>query len=259
MEDFSQENSNNNIKPISIFNSIWYFIISSALIYLGVYKGIPLLMDKGLPFLSGYLILFYLPFVFLFVTALILYRREGNKWSWADFKSRLRLKKLSKKDIFWTIGLLLFGFITYLGLTHVGNWFAKISFFSPPDFFPAEINPNKSIVSGFFMDYQLAGQYWVPLVYFVGLVFNILGEEFLWRGIILPRQIAKYHEKAWIYHGIIWTFWHVFWSWNLIIIFPFAMAVAYVYYKRQNILIPILAHGLMNSIPLILIIIEVFK
>ena len=253
------EKYNIKIKPISIFNSIWYFIISSALIYVGIYKGIPLLMDMDLPFLTAYLTLFYLPFVLLFVTAMILYDREGNKWTYYDFKYRMQINKISKKDLFWTIGLFIFGLISYLILTPVGAWFAKISFFSPPDFFPAEINPNKLMISGIFMDYKLAGQYWVPLVYFIGLVFNILGEEFLWRGIILTRQIKKYHNKAWIYHGIIWTFWHFFWTWNLIIIFPFAMALSYVFYKRQNILIPIFAHGLINSIPLILIIIEVFK
>lgn len=247
------------IKPISIFNSVWYFILSSALIYVGLYKGIPSLLETGFPFLSAYLILFYLPFVFLFITALVLFRKEGNEWNWFDFKTRLQIRKMSKQDWFWALGLLLFGLITYLVLTPVGNWLAKFSFFSPPDFFPAEINPNKSMVSGFFMDFKLSGQYWVPLVYFIGLVFNILGEEFLWRGIILPRQIAKYHNKAWIYHGIIWTIWHFFWTWNLIVIFPFAMALSYVFYKRQNTMIPIIAHGLMNSIPLIMILIEVIK
>lgn len=250
---------NNKIKPISIFNSIWYFIISSGLIYLGLYKGIPFLLSKGFQFLPSYLILFYVPFVFLFITALILYKKEGNKWSWHDFKNRLQLRKMCKKDWVWAACLLVFGLITYLGLTPVGAWLAKIPFFSPADFFPAEINPNKSMVSGFFMDYKLAGQYWIPIVYFIGWFFNIFGEEFLWRGIILPRQIANYKSKAWIYHGIIWTLWHFFWTWNLIIIFPFSMALSYVAYKRKNTWIPILTHGLMNTIPLIMIIIEVFK
>lgn len=259
MKSSNPEHYNMDIKPISILNSIWYFIISSCLIYLGLYKGIPLLLDSGVPFLTAYLILFYLPFVLLFITALVLYKREGFKWNWHEFKGRLHIRKMSKKDLFWTIGLLVFGLVTYVGLTPLAAWFAKIPFFSPPSFFPAEINPNKSMSSGIFMDYKLSGQYWVVLAYFTGLVFNILGEEFLWRGIILPRQIKKYHNKAWVFHGIIWTFWHFFWTWNLIIIFPFAMAVSYVFYKRRNILIPIIAHGLLNSIPLILIIIEVFK
>lgn len=97
---------NNKIKPISIFNSIWYFIISSVLIYIGLYKGIPELLDKGLQFLPAYLILFYLPFVFLFITALTLYKREGNKWNWSDFKNRLSLRKMSKKDWILAHGLM---------------------------------------------------------------------------------------------------------------------------------------------------------
>mgnify|MGYP006278955193 CR=1 FL=1 len=255
----SKENNNTAIKPISIFSSIWYFIISSIIIFICLYKVISVFLDKGFQFLPLYLIFFPLPFALLFVTALILYKREGNKWNWNDFKSRLRLNKMSKRDWLWTFGLLSFGLITYLGLTPVGNWLVKFSFFSPPDFFPAEINPNKTTVSGYMMDYKLAGQYWIPIAYFIGIVFNIIGEEFLWRGIILPRQIEKYQSKAWIYHGIIWTFWHFFWSWNIIVIFPYAMALSYVAYKRQNTWIPILSHGLMNTVPLVLGIIEVLK
>jgi hypothetical protein len=40
-----------NLKPITIFNSIWYFIISSALIYLGLYVITPYDKIYGLLFL----------------------------------------------------------------------------------------------------------------------------------------------------------------------------------------------------------------
>jgi hypothetical protein len=115
------------IKPISISKSILYFIISSMLIYFGLYKGIPFLLSLGYPFIIGYMIFFYVPLVLLFVTALILYRQEGNKWNWFDFKNRLRLKKLSKTDWLWALGLLIFGLITYLGLSPIGNWLAKFA------------------------------------------------------------------------------------------------------------------------------------
>jgi membrane protease YdiL (CAAX protease family) len=131
--------------------------------------------------------------------------------------------------------------------------------FSPPDFFPAEINPNRQVVSGIMMDYKLSGQYWVIFAYFLAWVTNIQGEELLFRGIIFPRQIKKYGRNAWIFHGLLWTIWHVFWKWNLVSIFPFAMALSFTMYKRQNLWIAIFAHGLINSIPLIMIIIEVFK
>jgi membrane protease YdiL (CAAX protease family) len=247
------------IRPISISKSIWYFIISSAIIYLGLYICIPLFQTKGIPFFVGYLIFFHIPILLLIPTAIILFRSEGNIWNWTDFKKRILLTKMNKTDWKWAIGLFLFGIIVYIGLSPVGSWLSKISFFKPPDFFPAEINPNKISVPGYMMDYKLSGQYWLPFAYLVAWVSNILGEEILFRGMLFPRQIKKYGSKAWIYHGLIWTFWHFFWTWNLVSIFPFAMTLSYVIYKRQNIWISIFAHGTMNSIPLILIIIEVIK
>jgi len=246
-------------KSITIVKSIWFFIISSLLIYFGLYYCIPLAQSSGIPFFIGYLVFFYTPFILLFITALLLYESEGNKWTWKNFTQRTRLRKMSKTDWLWALGLFVFGIIVYAGLSPVGNWLAKISFFSPPDFFPAEINPNKTRIAGFMMDYKLSGQYWIILAYFAGWFFNIFGEELLWRGMLLPRQIKRYGSKAWIYHGIIWTCWHFFWKWNLLSIFPFAMALSYVAYKRQNTSIPIIAHGLMNLIPLIMILIEIIK
>jgi membrane protease YdiL (CAAX protease family) len=220
---------------------------------------IPIFLDKGVPFLTGYFIFFYSPFVPLFFTALILYRKEGNAWNIPDFKSRMQLKPLKKADWFWMIGIF-FGFLILLGLlTPLVNKIAQIPFFSPPDFFPAEINPNKTSIPGYAFGYKLSGEYWVILVYFAGWFFNIFGEEFLWRGIILPRQIKKYGSKAWIYHGVIWGLWHFFWKWQLILLLPFTLLFSYAIYQRKNTWVGIISHGALNLIPLIMIIIAVLK
>jgi Type II CAAX prenyl endopeptidase Rce1-like len=33
---------------------------------------------------------------------------------------------------------------------------------------------------------------------------NILGEEFLWRGVVLPRQEVAFGRRAWVVNGILW-------------------------------------------------------
>jgi membrane protease YdiL (CAAX protease family) len=171
----------------------------------------------------------------------------------------MQLNPLRKADWLWILGII-FVFIIASGLlTPVINKIAKIPFFSPPDFFPAEINPNKTSVPGYMMDYNLSGEYWVIIAYFVGWFFNIFGEEFLWRGIILPRQIKKYGSKAWVFHGIIWGLWHFFWKRNLIMLIPCTLLFSYVLYKRKNTWIGIISHGLLNAVPLLMIIINVFK
>jgi membrane protease YdiL (CAAX protease family) len=247
------------VKPISLSKSIWYFLISSIAIYAGLHAGIPFLQGRGVPFFVGYLIFFHGPLVLLLVTALILYRLEGNAWTWTDFADRTWLTKMSGTDWLWATGLFIFGVLTYFSLAPVGKILAQIPFFSPPDFFPAEINPNKIPQPGFMMDYQLSGQYWIAPIYLIAWFFNISGEEILWRGILFPRQIKRYGSRTWVYHGVIWTLWHFFWTWNLVSILPWSLALSYVVYRRQNVWISIIAHGTMNFIPLVMIIIEILK
>lgn len=247
------------VKPISIFQSSWYFIISSVLIYLGLYVVTPLLLDKGVPFIACYLSLFYSPFVLLFFTALMLYKLEGNAWNISDFKSRMQLNHLEKADWLGIIGVILVSSVITLAGTPIMSNLAQIPFFSPPDFFPAEINPNKISVAGYMMDYKLSGKYWVIIAYFVGWFFNIFGEELLWRGMILPRQIKRYGSKAWVIHGLMWGLWHFFWKWQIIVLIPISLFLSYVVYKRKNTWIGIISHGVMNAIPLIVGIAYVLK
>ena len=248
------------IKPMTILASLPYFLISSVLIYLGLYVITPIFMNRGIPFATLYLVLFqFLPFALLLITALILYQKEGNAWNIADFKSRMRLNPLNKTDWFCIIGIILCYLIIMSLLTPVINQAAQIPFFSPPDFFPAELNPNKTAVPGLVMGSDISGQYWVIVLYFLGWASNILGEEFLWRGIILPRQIKQYGPKAWIMHAILWGLWHFFWKWQLVGIIPFSFILTYAAYKRKNTWIGMIAHGTLNAIPLIMIIISVFQ
>lgn len=248
------------IKPMTILTSLPYFLISSVLIYLGLYVFTPMLMARGIPFVTLYLVLFqFAPFLLLLITALILYSREGNAWNIVDFKSRMRLNPLQKADWLCIIGMILFYLAIMLALTPAINKIAQIPFFSPPDFFPAELNPNKAAVPGLVMGADVSGQYWVIALYFLGWLSNIFGEEFLWRGIILPRQVKQYGSKAWIMHAVLWGLWHFFWKWQLIGIIPFAFLLTYVAYKRKNTWIGIIAHGTLNAIPLVMAIISVFR
>jgi membrane protease YdiL (CAAX protease family) len=59
---------------------------------------------------------------------------------------------------------------------------------------------------------------------------------------------------AWLVHGILWTIWHVFWKWNLLMILPVALAVPFVVQKTRNTWAGIIAHGILNAVPLGIII-----
>lgn len=247
-------NALNTIKPLSWPKAALLFAFTSALIIAGVYLGIPALQNVGLTFLQAYLVCFYAPFVLIFLISILAYRLEGNKWSWPAFARRYRLRKMNGKTWLWTVMLILGGGLAAIVLSFTGKWLARMPLFAPPDYFPAEINPNKEMVAGVFMDTPLSGQWGVVVMYFIGWFFNIAGEELLWRGYLLPRQEAAHGERAWVIHGAMWALWHVYWKWNLLAIAPIAFAIPFVVQRTKNTWVGIIAHGIANFIPLIAII-----
>lgn len=87
------------------------------------------------------------------------------------------------------------------------------------------------------------------------LFFNIIGEEFWWRGVILPRQELAHGRWTWVVHGVLWTAFHQFWKWNLLILLPTCLALSYVVSRRRNTTIGIVGHAAQNVlgfIPLVM-------
>ena len=248
-----------SIKPISIFASTAIFGISFTLIYLALYVVIPKMMQIGISFMIAYLIFFYLPFVLIFITAFLLLKAEGNELSWSVIKSRFRLNKIDRKAWMWTVGLLVLWLAILLFVQPpVGKVMAQIPLFAPPSYFPPEINPNLApSANGMMFGTELSGKWWIILVYFVGWLFNIFGEEFLFRGYLLPRQELAYRKYAWLIHGTMWGLWHLFWKWNIITLLLTTLSLSYVVQKTKNTCVGIIVHGSLNFIPLIIIIINV--
>jgi membrane protease YdiL (CAAX protease family) len=61
------------------------------------------------------------------------------------------------------------------------------------------------------------GRYWLLLVWLPYLILNIMGEELLWRGVMLPRQEASFGTNTWIVHGMGWALFHVAFGWKLLL------------------------------------------
>jgi membrane protease YdiL (CAAX protease family) len=242
------------LKPIPLWNAIVLFAATSGLVYVMVYHGISTLMGAGITFLQSYLVCFYAPFVVIFVAAIIGYLLERREFSWSAFRSRYRLEMLSGRTWIWTAGLTIVGLGFYLALGFTAKVLANIPWLAPPAFFPAELNPIKQMVPGTFMDTVLKGQWWIIPAYTSGWFFNIFGEELLWRGYLMPRQEVLYGKYTWLIHGALWSLWHCFWRWNILVIMPIALAIPYVVQRTRNTWVGIIAHGIANAIPLVMIV-----
>ncbi len=193
-----------------------------------------------------------------FVASLVVYRLEDRPLRLGSFLERYRISPLRGKDWLWLLALLgSFAAISTLVLG-LGPKLSAIPLLAPPASFPPELDPSKgALTAGVFMGLPLKGQWWVAAVYFMGWVFNILGEEFWFRGYMLPRQEAAYGKKAWVSHALVWALHHVWQGWTLVVLLPYSFLWCYLIQRGRNTLIPIAVHGLGNAIPLVAIVIGV--
>ena len=77
---------------------------------------------------------------------------------------------------------------------------------------------------------------------------NIGGEEFFWRGVLLPRQEKTFEDKTWILPGTGWTIFHLAFGWQLLImLLPLLYIEPYVVQMTQNTWTGVFLHGAINS------------
>jgi len=248
-----------NIKPMGLWPSLLYFGLPSAIFCFFIYGMMQRLHQNGINDFTNFYVSMVTPLLLLLVASLIAYKAEGNIFSWAALSARFRLKKMNRTDWLYTLGLFLAMAVIYMALSFTSKWLIQFKLFAPPDFLLPAVDPRleQPLLVKSFMGIPLQGQWWIAIVYFTALVFNIIGEEFWWRGYIMPRQELAFGKWTWVVHGVLWTSFHVFWKWNLIILLPTCLALSYVVYRRKNTWIGIITHMAFNSVPLIGLIIGI--
>jgi membrane protease YdiL (CAAX protease family) len=172
-------------------------------------------------------------FLPLIITGLVILQSEGFRISKSTIIGRLRFRKITKNDLLWCFaGLLLVG--VFSGLIMKGLELLIGTFDHSPAFMSFEPLTK--------------GRYWLLLVWFPYWILNILGEEFLWRGIMLPRQEVAFGKYTWIIHGFGWGLFHVAFGWQLLItLIPLIFIQSYIVQKTKNSWIGVIMHGGLNG------------
>ncbi len=93
-----------------------------------------------------------------------------------------------------------------------------------------------------------AGRYWLLLVWAPFWILNILGEEILWRGVMLPRQELAFGKRAWIVHGLGWALFHAAFGWQLLVtLIPLIFIQSYIVQRTRNSWLGVVLHGGING------------
>jgi len=245
-------NRTTNIKPIGLSESLMLFGIPAIVFFIITRILMPYaetatsLHPLIIWFVCGGLLLF----APLFILAIILYKYDYHAVSKETFIERFRLYPLNKKDWGWTA--ISIGVILLLTLLIIITWnllsgvigFREINMSNPF----LKFSPLK----GKELFLLLA---WLPFFFF-----NIVGEELLWRGYILPGQELVFGEYAWLLNSALWLLFHFCFGLDfMVILIPTLLVIPYVVYKRKNTYIGIILHVIVNGPTFVLIALGVIK
>ena len=169
----------------------------------------------------------------LIILGLFILRQEGYKINRETITSRLRFRKLTRTDLIWTL-----------------TGFLAVAILSGLIMLLLEVIIGQFDHSPKFMTFEplTKGRYWLLLIWVPYWILNILGEEFIWRGVMLPRQELAFGKLTWIFHGVGWGLFHIAFGWKLLItLIPLIFIQSYLVQKTGNSWVGVIMHGGLNG------------
>jgi membrane protease YdiL (CAAX protease family) len=168
-------------------------------------------------------ILLTLGLIWLFLLSMIIVRQEEGDLRWATIKRRLRLntprdpKTREPRNRLWLwlvpalIGIALLDVL--LASTIDNLWVSIFPFLAElPGYNFDAIFESTEIME------QLVGAWWFLALFLLFAIFNtILGEEFLFRGVLLPKMDGVFGRWSWVANGVLFGFFHLHQPWRSIV------------------------------------------
>jgi membrane protease YdiL (CAAX protease family) len=168
------------------------------------------------------LVLLTLGLVWLFVLSMIIVRREEGDLRWATVKRRLRLNAPREPATgqprarlwLWMVPFLVAVAVVQVILASRIEkvWVSVFPFLVEPGSYSSDaIFESQEILA------RLEGAWWFFALYVIFAVFNsILGEEFLFRGALLPKMEGVFGRGSWVANGVFFGFYHVHQPWGIL-------------------------------------------
>ncbi|MFC2032795.1 CPBP family intramembrane glutamic endopeptidase [Chloroflexota bacterium] len=165
--------------------------------------------------------LLLLGLIWMFALSMIIVYREAGNLRWTTIKKRFWLNtprnhktgKPSHRLWLWLIpgALILFLIWSFAPPTVDRLWVTLFPFFAaPPDGNIGEVLQQPEITA------QLAGNWLFLGLFLLMAVFNIIGEEFIFRGILLPKAKGVFRNWDWVAIGVLFGCYHIHQPWMIL-------------------------------------------
>lgn len=186
--------------------------------------------------------------VWQFVLAmLVLYREEGDirlgtisRRFWLNHPVSAKTGETKKSLWWWIVPLILLVAFVEIGFRSalVNLWTAIFPFFAEPKGYDASALFAPELRA------QWVGAWGLLGLFFVLALFNtFLGEEFLFRGVLLPKMQGVFGKWDWVANGILFSLYHLHQPWGILATIPADLIFAYSGKRFRSNWFPIILHS----------------
>ncbi len=221
--------------PLGVVGSLLFFGGAGLVLFLITHVAIPALAARtgAEPVVVWFMAAGLGLFGPLLLVTWVLLRREGLPPTAAAWTRRLRFRRMNHGDWLWSLAAL-----GLIGLSTSGMLAVLRA-----------VNPDVRLHPSFLTMEPLGpGRYWILAAWLPFFAVNILGEEILWHGLLLPRQEAALGRSAWLVNGLGWLVFHVpFGLVILLMLWPTVFIIPYVVQRRQNTWTGVAIHAGLNG------------
>jgi len=164
--------------------------------------------------------------IWLFVLSMIVLRRELGTLRWSVIRKRMwyqkprdpKTGKPKAKLLWWAVPAVLVNALcsfTLITPTLQEAVLTVLPFVRPWVMLGQEL-----------LSPEYVGQWWIVGVWLVSALFNyLLGEEFLFRGVLLPKMKGVFGRWDWFMNVVLFSFWHLHQPWGFLsVIVTFSLA-----------------------------------
>lgn len=157
--------------------------------------------------------------IWQFVLVMIIVKREEGDLSWATIRRRCGLNTprdprtgTARPRLWWWLVPLVLGVgvLEFLPFQHL--WESVFPFFGEPDKYSfAELMGSAGRKEA------LEGAWQVLALFVVLGIFNtVIGEELLFRGILLPKMTGVFGSRDWVVNGLLFGLYHLHQPWTIV-------------------------------------------
>lgn len=190
-----------------------------------------------------YWILMVVGMVWQLVVSVAILRRELGGWHWPSVTERIWLNgprdastgEPRRRLWWWVVPAMLANLVGGLLATRLDILWT--------DWLPALREPPYTRIEAL-ADPQFQGQWWILGLALVSFVLNyLLGEELLFRGVLLPRMAGVFGRWDWFANAVLFGLYHVHKIWFLPSMITSSFGTSWAASRHRSLLMAVVVHG----------------